>query len=481
MKGCESFPTSLPMHPKSASALAGTVPPARGRRVPLLLLVLLLAGCAPRPDVEAETCARLVPAFEPGAWRITAVEAEPATADGRRVVVRWRTAAGPAQRDAAAAARTHVETERALACRFAPRPSRLVPPELVAVETDAGPASEVTLFLLRELWLDRWAPTGVLAAPERWSALRYALQQAVNAIVASAVYGLLAIGYGLVYGLVGRIHLAFGDLTMLASYVGLSAIVAVTVTAPALALPLVLALALGASMLVGATASGATATGAFGRLWREAGQAPLIATLALSIAIREAVRLALGAREPWLPPLLPGRLAFEVPGGIELTVSAGQLLVLTATLAAYATVALLVGRSALGRAIRACADDGGMAALLGVNVPRVMAAGFAMGGALAGLAGLVLLLAYGSIGVHGGFLIGLKALTAAVLGGIGSVHGAMLGGLLIGGLETLWAAYVGGEWREVAVFAVLALVLVLRPEGIVGRPVLHSNDRFRPT
>jgi branched-chain amino acid transport system permease protein len=134
----------------------------------------------------------------------------------------------------------------------------------------------------------------------------------------------------------------------------------------------------------------------------------------------------------------------------------------------------LVAKTPLGRAQRACEQDRGMAALLGINVDRTISLTFVMGAVLAAVAGVMVALYYGVIDFFIGFLAGIKAFTAAVLGGIGSVPGAMLGGLLIGLIEAMWAAYFSAEYKDVAAFSILVIVLIFRPTGLLGRPEVEK-------
>ncbi len=457
--------------PPPGSAL-GRVAPTGGVAL-LLALCLMLAGCGPKLlDQERGLCTLLVPAIVGHAAILLPPDQSLKLPPQTSVLVRYRPQ--PSPDDGASW----------VACGFAPAQGVLGPASLRTVVTsDGGALSPIQVFLLRAFWLGRYAAgQRVATAPAQhgWTPLRYLLQQLVNAIAVSAIYALVAAGYSLVYGIVGRIHLAFGDLAMLGAYVTLSTFVAMMLALPAAALGVALLVAAGLAMLACAAYGGITAVGGFGRLWWTPGQAPLIATLGLSIAIREGVRLAQGAREPWLPPILTTVFHLDMPAGIHLTITSGQILVVLAALAGYLTLALIVHRTALGRAMRACSDDIEAAALVGVHVPRTMLMTFAIGGAAAALAGTIVIVVYGTIGIQGGFIIGLKALTAAVVGGIGSLNGAFLGGFVVGILETLWSAYFGGAYREVAVFALLAVILVFRPSGLFARPVLHRNDRFRP-
>ncbi|MDC9701691.1 MAG: branched-chain amino acid ABC transporter permease LivH, partial [Alphaproteobacteria bacterium] len=135
---------------------------------------------------------------------------------------------------------------------------------------------------------------------------------------------------------------------------------------------------------------------------------------------------------------------------------------------------LLINKTALGRAQRACEQDRIMAALLGINVDRIISLTFMIGAALASVAGMMYLLYYGLIDFFVGFTVGIKAFTAAVLGGIGSLFGAMLGGLIIGLIETFWSAYFSIEYKDVAAFSVLVIILVLMPSGLLGKPEVEK-------
>ena len=190
--------------------------------------------------------------------------------------------------------------------------------------------------------------------------------------------------------------------------------------------------------------------------------------------------MAQGGQEPWLPPLLGHPIELLTLEGFAVTVTPRHLLVLGIALALWAGCAWLLARTGLGRSIRAVADDPTMASLLGVDPARITSWTMGLAGAAAALAGVTLLVAWGTMSIEGGFLLGLKALAAAILGGIGSVHGAALGGFAIGLIETFWTAWLGGTWRDAASFLILAALLVVRPAGLLSRPVPLANDRFRP-
>ena len=151
-----------------------------------------------------------------------------------------------------------------------------------------------------------------------------------------------------------------------------------------------------------------------------------------------------------------------------------QIIMIVLTIALMVAFTWLIGRTPLGRAQRACEQDMKMAWLCGVNVDRTISLTFVIGAALAAVAGLMVTLYYGVIDFFIGFVAGIKAFTAAVLGGIGSLPGAMLGGLLIGLIEAFWSGYFSIEYKDVAAFGILVLVLIFRPTGLLGRPEIEK-------
>jgi branched-chain amino acid transport system permease protein len=176
-----------------------------------------------------------------------------------------------------------------------------------------------------------------------------------------------------------------------------------------------------------------------------------------------------------MQPVIQGGLALTGAGSdYPVTLGWMQIVIILVTVALMAGFTLLIQRTSLGRAQRATEQDMGMASLLGINVDRVISATFVMGAALAGVAGLMITLYYGVVDFYIGFVAGMKAFTAAVLGGIGSLPGAMLGGLAIGLIEAFWSGYGSIEYKDVAVFVVLILVLLFRPTGLLGKPEIEK-------
>ena len=299
--------------------------------------------------------------------------------------------------------------------------------------------------------------------------MEYFLQQLVNGITLGSIYGLIAIGYTMVYGILGMINFAHGDVYMVGAFLALIAflaLLAIGITA----LPLILLLVLLATMVLTSVWGWTIERVAYRPLRGSFRLAPLITAIGVSIVLQNFVQLAQGARVKALPPQIHGGVALLG----EARVSYTQILVILTALVLMAGFTLLIARTSLGRAQRACEQDMKMAALLGVDVDRTISLTFVMGAALAAVAGVMHLLLYGVIDHYIGFVAGVKAFTAAVLGGIGSLPGAMLGGLLIGLIETFWAGYFSAEYKDVAAFSILIVVLIFLPSGLLGRPEIEK-------
>ncbi len=301
----------------------------------------------------------------------------------------------------------------------------------------------------------------------------YFLQQLINGVTLGAIYGLIAIGYTMVYGIIGMINFAHGDIFMVSAFIGLIAflaLVAMGVTAVPLALFLVLLIAMAVTSLYGWTVEHF----AYRPLRRSFRLAPLISAIGMSIVLQNYVQIVQGARVKPLPPLIPGGFTLVSGGTFTVQLSNVQIIVVVVTVVLMGVFTWLVSNTRLGRDMRACEQDLKMASLLGVNVDRTISYTFVIGAALAAVAGIMHLLYYGVIDFYIGFIAGVKAFTAAVLGGIGSLPGAMLGGLLIGLIETMWSAYFSVEYKDVAAFSILVIVLIFLPTGILGRPEVEK-------
>lgn len=297
--------------------------------------------------------------------------------------------------------------------------------------------------------------------------IAYASQQAVNAANNAAIYALLAVGFTMLYGVLGKMFMAFGQIMMAGAF---GAIVGGSVSAGlGLGDGLVLALGLACAIFTGAAISLSSGRMLGPVLHARNSQAALVATIGLSLVLQEFVRLTQGAREIWLQPPFPRRMALFDAGGFDVSIGSSTLVILGLAGAVFGLVACLL-RTRFGLQYRACVDDIGMAALLGVRVPSVTAFVMLIGGVSAGCAGAVIALLYGGISFATGTLLGLKALTAAVVGGIGSIRGAALGAILIALVETVSVGYLSPAYKDIAVFIVLVAVLIWRPQGIAGRP-----------
>ncbi|MGE0744319.1 MAG: branched-chain amino acid ABC transporter permease LivH [Rhodospirillales bacterium] len=303
--------------------------------------------------------------------------------------------------------------------------------------------------------------------------MEYFLQQLINGITLGAIYGLIAIGYTMVYGIIGMINFAHGEVYMIGAFVALMMLLLLApIGAAGIALAILIALA--ASMILTAAYGWTLERLAYRPLRGAPRLAALISAIGMSIVLQNYVQLTQGARVKTLQPLVDGRMILMEHDGFAVSLSYMQLLIVVTTVVLMTAFSLVIGRTALGRAQRACEQDRVMAGLLGINVDRTISLAFVMGAALAAVAGMMVTLYYGVIDFFIGFLAGIKAFTAAVLGGIGSLPGAMLGGLLIGLIETFWSGYFSAQYKDVATFTILVLVLIFRPTGLLGRPEVEK-------
>jgi len=299
--------------------------------------------------------------------------------------------------------------------------------------------------------------------------LEIILQQTINGLTLGAIYGLIAIGYTMVFGVIGMVNFAHGDVFMVGMFIALILYLLLTQ---------LLGFGMGALMLIAVLIGAMLLTGlwnfaierlAYRRLRGSFRLAPLISAIGMSIFLSNFVALTQGPRNKPVPSLLDQVFTLTQGNGYDVTLSLKQILIIAITGLMLAGLWFLVEKTALGRAQRACEQDQTMAALLGVNVDRIISATFVIGAMLAAAAGSLYMLYYGVISPTDGFVAGVKAFTAAVLGGIGSLPGAVLGGLLIGLIETFWAAYFSSDYKDVAAFSVLAIVMIFLPSGLFGR------------
>jgi branched-chain amino acid transport system permease protein len=300
------------------------------------------------------------------------------------------------------------------------------------------------------------------------------VQQLINGITLGSIYGLIAIGYTMVFGIIGMVNFAHGDVFMVSAFIGLIAYLIVTawlgVASVVGALLIVLVVAMALTSLVNWTIERI----AYRPLRGSFRLAPLISAIGMSILLSNFVQVAQGPRNKSIPPLLQGEFVLMGREGYQVTLSHRQLLIWVVTAILLVVFWYLVSRTSLGRAQRACEQDQKMAALLGVDVDRTISITFVIGAALAAVAGTMYLMYYGVVNFSDGFTPGVKAFTAAVLGGIGSLPGAVVGGLLIGLVETMWSAYFSIDYKDVAAFSILAITLIFLPQGLLGRPEVEK-------
>ncbi len=303
--------------------------------------------------------------------------------------------------------------------------------------------------------------------------MEYFLQQLINGLTLGSIYGLIAIGYTMVYGIIGMINFAHGDIFMIGAFIALITFL-VLMSLGLTFIPLALFIVLIVSMIVTAAHGWTVERLAYRPLRESFRLAPLITAIGMSIFLQNYVMHAQGARVKPLQPVITGGYTLMEKDGFVVQISNIQILIMVVTVVLMAVFSWIIAKTPLGRAQRACEQDRVMAALCGVNVDRTISLTFVIGAALAAVAGLMFLLYYGVIDFYIGFIAGIKAFTAAVLGGIGSLPGAMLGGLIIGLIETFWSAYFTIEYKDVAAFSMLAIVLIFLPSGLLGKPEVEK-------
>ena len=302
----------------------------------------------------------------------------------------------------------------------------------------------------------------------------YFLQQLINGVTLGSIYGLIAIGYTMVFGIIGMVNFAHGDVFMMSAFISLILLLALTQVLGIGPLALALFIVLILAMLLTSLWAWAIERLAYRPLRGSFRLAPLISAIGMSIFLTNLVQVTQGPRNKPVPEILNGSFTFGAAAGYDVTLSYKQILIVAVTIILLAGFWYVVQKTSIGRAQRACAQDGRMAALLGINVDRTISLTFVMGAALAAVAGMLFMIYYGVVNFADGFVPGIKAFTAAVLGGIGSLPGAVLGGLLIGLIEVMWAAYFSNDYKDVAAFSVLVITLVFLPSGLLGRPEVEK-------
>jgi branched-chain amino acid transport system permease protein len=296
------------------------------------------------------------------------------------------------------------------------------------------------------------------------------LQQLINGITLGSIYGLIAIGYTMVFGIIGMVNFAHGDVFMVSAFIALIAFLILTTWVGLSSIVVALFLVLVIAMVFTSLVNWAIERVAYRPLRGSFRLAPLISAIGMSIFLSNFVQVTQGPRNKSIPPMLRGEYTVFSDGSYDVTLSSKQLVIWLVTAVLLACFWYVVAKTRLGRAQRACEQDQKMAALVGVDVDRTISMTFVIAAALAAVAGTMYLMYYGVVSFSDGFVPGVKAFTAAVLGGIGSLPGAVIGGLLIGLIETMWSAYFSIDYKDVAAFSVLAITLIFLPQGLFGRP-----------
>jgi branched-chain amino acid transport system permease protein len=296
------------------------------------------------------------------------------------------------------------------------------------------------------------------------------LQQIINGLTLGSVYGLIAIGYTMVYGIIGMINFAHGDVYMISAYLA----------AIGLAVLSYFGVESFPFLILGTLAFTIAVTGVYGfviervaykPLRNSTRLAPLISAIGISLILQNYAQIAQGPNQQGIPTLLEGGMRLDI-GSDFVQITYTKLFILVAAFVGMAALTYIIKFTKLGRMCRATQQDRKMAAILGINTDRVISYVFVIGAAMAALAGVLITINFGTFDFYAGFIIGIKAFTAAVLGGIGSLPGAMLGGVILGVSESLFAGLVNSDYKDVFSFALLVSILIFRPQGLLGRPLV---------
>ena len=293
-------------------------------------------------------------------------------------------------------------------------------------------------------------------------------QQLVNGLALGSIYGLIAVGYTMVYGIIGMINFAHGDIYMVAAYIT-AICIAVLSFFGINTVAIVLLITLAVTIFIIALYGWSIERVAYKPLRNSTRLAPLISAIGVSLILQNYVQVSQGARTQAVPTMIQGAFRFGSETDF-FQITYIQTLLVVVSFLSMGILTWIIQKTSLGRQCRAVQQDRKMASLLGIDVDRTISLTFVIGAALAAVAGVMYLVQYNVVNFADGFVPGVKAFTAAVLGGIGSLPGAVLGGILIGLIETIWSAYFSIDYKDVAAFSILAIVLIFMPSGLLGRP-----------
>jgi branched-chain amino acid transport system permease protein len=295
-------------------------------------------------------------------------------------------------------------------------------------------------------------------------------QQLTNGLAVGGIYALIALGYTMVYGVMKLINFAHGDLFTIGAYLGLTLLTAMGLTetlGPVVGILVLAVMVMGLVAIIGVILERV----AYKPLRGADRLAAVVSALGASIFFQNAVMLIYGARFRVYPHDILPKTAVNIMG---LEIPLIRIIILSTSLLLMAGLYFFVQKTKTGTAIRAAAIDQGAAKLMGINVNRVISIVFLIGPALGGAAGVMVGMYYGQVNFTMGWMYGLKAFIAAILGGIGNIPGAMLGGILLGVIEAMGAAYLSIAWKDAIAFVVLILILIVRPTGLLGERVAEK-------
>lgn len=423
-----------------------------------------LAACGRSVDAnQARACRAVLPALHAEDARII-VQAVTVSAMPRslRVDYRVRNTSGP-------------ERGHFVICTFAEEGLGLRKTEITALHTEHRALTGASLYFLKRFWLEeKEAESALPEAPARPAvfgsaspAATTAIQHAASALPMIAITALLACAYALIYGLAGRILLVFGEFALLGAAATAFSVAAAEwngFSAPVILLAAGLLVCVWCAAWMSATA----ARTAFLPVLHRSGHHVMIVSVGLALALAEFVRLTQGSGRRWLSPVWNESVPLVQGPEFSATMTVSAMGVTAAAAGLALGLIIFMQRSAFGRAWRAASDDAVAASLMGVHLFRLTMMAFIMAACLAAVCGFLLTVHVGGMGYSGAAVFGLKALVGAILGGIGSIGGALLGGLLLGIMEGAWSAFMPIEWRDVFVFALLSILLIIRPGGLMG-------------
>lgn len=433
-----------------------------------LALALVFAGAtgatADEYEGAVQRCTELLPEFDRNPTEVKHTVQAATTERPVAIRVTWKRSDAPAG----------AEPEGWIVCFFLPRAETGGAWQIDGMDTQKY--GRLRRYDVQQLYKLRWINENYLEKPQAAPAPEgptplaralYILQQSLNVITLGCLYALLAVAFTIVYNVTRVVNLAFGDLYMVGAFVTYVSYVLVATNGGSFSLPLV-AGALLVTVVTCALASWTTNKVAFSQMRRGPTTVPMVASIGLAIVFREIVRLSQGPKTRWMPPTKGTVWQLTEGLGYDVYLRKGHLIIGLVTLAVAFAMWWAGRHTTFGRGYRAAAQDPRMAELLGIDVSRTVGFAFLVAGGMTGIAGIFAALQYQIVDFYMGYVIGFKALAAALLGGIGSLGGAFLGGLLIAAVEIFGGMAFGDEWRELSVFAIMALVLIFRPAGLFG-------------